>query len=199
MLQPCADTVAGMVELVPGRDCGACNACCVVPLIDSPELIKLSGSPCRNSRDAGCAVYDARPDVCRRFFCGWRRMALVPAGWRPDESGVFITLETAPPQFGGQPGLNLMLVDNPLKTLRQPWFVDFVAGAVAQRVPLFLGLPGPRGMQAAMLLLNGAEMDAAAARSRAAVKDILERTLKRLMAHDFVPYAMAYAGADVSS
>ena len=50
-----------------------------------------------------------------------------------------------------------------------------------------------------MLLLNGAEMDAAAARSRAAVKDILERTLKRLTAHAFVPYEMAFAGADVSS
>ncbi|MBV9548277.1 MAG: hypothetical protein JO256_01230 [Alphaproteobacteria bacterium] len=184
---------------MPGRECGSCNACCVVPVIDSPELTKLSGSLCCNSTAAGCAIYETRPRLCRRFFCGWRRLKLVPDDWRPDASGVFITLEEAPPGFGGQPALNLMLVDNPLKTVRQPWFVDFVAGAVARGVPLYLGLPGPKGMQAAMLPLNGAEMDAAARASRGAVKEILERTLKRLTAHRFVPYAMAHEGADVSS
>jgi hypothetical protein len=179
-----------MEDLVPGRDCGACNACCVVPVIDGPELTKLSGSVCRHSK-GGCDIYDTRPVVCRRFFCGWRRMALIPEGWRPDRSGVFVTMEEA--------GLNLMLVDNPLKTVRQPWFVDFVAGAVTQHIPLFLGLPGPTGTQAAMLPLNGVQMQAAASHSRAAVKDILERTLKRLNGHDFVPYEMAHDGADVSS
>ena len=188
-----------MDDLVPGRACGTCNACCVVPLIDSPELTKLSGSVCCHSRAGGCDIYDKRPGLCRRFFCGWRRMGLVPEDWRPDRSGIFITLEEAPPGFGGQPALNLMLVDNPLKTLRQPWFVDFVANAVARRVPLYLGLPGPRGTQAAMLPLNGAEMQAAAMRSRAAVKELLERTLKRLSAHRFAPYEMIHESADVSS
>lgn len=195
-----ADTVRGMEELVPGRACGACNLCCVVPVIDSPELTKLSGSVCRHSK-AGCDIYETRPGVCRRFFCGWRRTTLIPEGWRPDIAGVFATLGTddVPPQFGGAVGITLTLVGNPLKTVRQPWFVDYVAGAVADGIPLFLALPGPKGMQAAMLLLNGPEMDAAATRARAAVKDLLERALKRLSAHDFVPHAMAHDGADVSS
>jgi len=180
-----------MDDLVPGRECGSCNLCCVVPVIDSPELTKVSGAPCRHSQAAGCDIYESRPQVCRRFFCGWRRTRLIPDDWRPDRSGVFVTLE--------EQGVNLMLVGNSLKTVRQPWFIDFVAGAVTQNVPLFLGLPGPRGMQAAMLPLNNAPMQAAAAQARGAVKDILERTLKRLSAHDFVPYAMAHDGADVSS
>jgi hypothetical protein len=190
-----------MEDLVPGRDCGACNLCCVVPVIDSPELTKPSGSVCRHSKPAGCDIYETRPAVCRRFFCGWRRTTLVPEGWRPDISGVFVTLGTegVPPQFGGAVGVTLSLVGNPLKTVRQSWFVDFVAGAATQRIPLFLQLPGPAGMQAGMLLLNGPELDAAGNRSRAAVKDLLERTLKRLSAHDFVPYEMAHDGADASS
>ena len=171
-----------MDDLVPGRDCGDCNLCCVVPVIDSPELTKLSGSVCRHSKPGGCDIYEARPGVCRRFFCGWRRTTLIPEGWRPDLCGVFVTLDSAgvPPQFGGAMGVTLTLVGNPLKTVRQPWFVDYVAGAVAQRIPLFLQMPGPVGMQAGALLLNGPEMDVAAARSRAAVKELLERTLKRL-------------------
>jgi len=190
-----------MDELVPGRECGACNACCVVPLIDSAELTKLSGAVCRHSSAGCCDIYETRPGVCRRFFCGWRRTALIPDGWRPDISGVFVTLgsEGVPPQFAGAVGVTLTLVANPLKTVRQPWFVDFVANAAARRIPLFLALPGPRGMQAAMLLLNGPEMDDAVRRARGAVKELLERTLKRLTSHSFVPYEMAHDGADVSS
>ena len=189
-----------MEELVPGRACGTCNLCCVVPVVDSPELAKPSGTVCRHSR-GGCAVYERRPDVCRRFFCAWRRTKLIPDDWRPDRCGVFATLDSdsVPPQFAGKTGISLMLTDNPLKTVRQPWFQDFVAGAVTDRVPLFLTLPGPMGTQAAMILLNTQEMEAAATQARAAVKDVLERVLKRLSGHDFVPYEMTQEGVDVSS
>ena len=187
-----------MGELVPGRACGTCDLCCVVPVI--PALDKPPGVACRHSRD-GCDIYESRPDVCRRFFCAWRRTKRIPDDWRPDRCGVFATLDAqnVPPQFAGQEGISLMLTDNPLKTVRQPWFQDFVAGAVADRIPLFLGLPGPKGMQAAMVLINTAEMEAAATRARAAVKEVLERLLKRLSAHDFVPYEMTQQGVDVSS
>lgn len=189
-----------MDELISGRACGACNLCCVIPVIDSPELTKPSGAVCRHSR-GGCDIYESRPDVCRRFFCAWRRTKLIPEDWRPDRCGVFATLDAqnVPPQFGGAVGISLMLVDNPLRTVRQSWFQDFVAGAIARRVPLFLTLPGPMGTQAAMILLNNAEMERAAAQARAAVKDVLERMLKRLSAHDFVPHELTQEGVDVSS
>lgn len=186
-----------MEDLVPGRECGSCNACCVVPVIDSPQFSKHSNTVCRHSRDAGCAVYETRPDVCRRFFCGWRRTKLIPDDWRPDRSGVFVTMgsENVPPQFGGAVGLTLTLTDNPLKTVRQPWFVDFVAGAAARRIPLFLSLPGGEGMQAAMVLLNGAPLDAALGKARAAVKDVLERALKQLAGHTYIPCVMTHEDA----
>ena len=46
-------------------------------------------------------------------------------------------------------GVGLMLVDNPLRTVRQRWFQDFVATGVMNSIPLFLSLPGPPGCQAA--------------------------------------------------
>lgn len=181
-----------MDDLVPGRDCGSCNACCDVPLIDTPKLRKTSNSLCGNWRQSGCAIYETRPDVCRRFFCGWRRTKLIPDDWRPDRSGVFVTMGTegVPAQFGDAMGLTLTLTGNPLKTVRQSWFVDFVAGAAARRIPLFLSLPGGEGMQAAMVLLNGAALDAALGKARAAVKDVLEGALKRLAGHTYIPCVM---------
>jgi hypothetical protein len=190
-----------MVELVPGRECGTCNACCVFPLIDSPELTKLSGSVCRHSNAAGCDIYESRPGVCRRFFCGWRRNALIPEDWRPDRSGIFVTMgtENVPPQFGGAAGFTLMLVGNPLKTVRQPGFLDFVATFVSRRIPVFLAVPGPRGSHAASLLLNEPQMEAAVRQTRTAVKTLLEQALKRFAGHDYPPYVMEHGGVDVSS
>ena len=119
--------------------------------------------------------------------------------WRPDRSGVFAQLETEgiPPDFVLQTGIGLMLVGNPLRTIRQAWFIEFVATGMRMDVPLFLSLPGPPGHQAAKLLLNDDALNAAAASgTRAAIKDILERVLKRLSSHDFVPYVMRHQGHD---
>ena len=189
------------MTLVPGRTCGDCTVCCTWPTIDKPEIQKRSGTTCRHCTAGGCAIYETRYPICRDYYCAWRAMEMFGEDWRPDRCGVFATLdaENVPPQFGGAVGISLMLVDNPLKTVRQSWFQDFVAGAVTDRVPLFLTLPGPMGTQAAMILLNTQEMEAAATRARAAVKDVLERVLKRLSGHDFVPYEMTQEGVDVSS
>jgi hypothetical protein len=190
-----------MVQLAPGRECGTCNACCVFPLIDSPEIRKASGAVCCHSKPTGCDIYECRPGLCSRFFCGWRRDTSIPQDWRPDRSGIFITYGTegVPPQFGGASGPTLMLTDNPLKTVRRTDVQNFVANCVAQRVPVFLAVPGPRGMQAASLLLNEPQMEAAVKQNRSAVKALLEQALKRFAAHTYVPYAMAYESADVSS
>ena len=51
-------------------------------------------------------------------------------------------------------GIGLMLIGHPLKIVRQKWFQDFVVTGVMNSVPLFLSLPGPRGCQAATVLLN---------------------------------------------
>ena len=185
--------------LVAGRECGECQACCIVTAIDKPEIQKMANSPCRHSLCGSCDIYEARPPVCREYYCGWRRMDLFPADWRPDKSGLFFELEAGqPPPF--QPmGISIMLVGNPLKSIRQPEFIDFVARNVRSKVALFLGIPGPKGKQAARLSLNNSEVVAAANQSRAELKLSLEKILKRLQGHTFIPYAMENSGQDAST
>jgi hypothetical protein len=185
--------------LVPGRECGECQLCCIVPAIDKPEIQKLSGSPCRHCIGGGCDVYETRPEVCRTYYCGWRRIDLFRDNWRPDKSGVFAELETGQPPPFQNVGISMILVGNPLKTVRRHDFIDFVAINVRNNVALFLGLPGPNGKQAARLPLNNREIIAAASRSRAELKELLEKILKRLQAHTYIPYEMENSGQDVST
>lgn len=80
------------------RPCGDCIACCVVTLIDTPELQKPEGEVCPNCVSGGCAVYDTRPGVCRTFNCAWKRIPSMPPETRPDRLGVMFTLERHLPQ-----------------------------------------------------------------------------------------------------
>jgi hypothetical protein len=98
---------------------------------------------------------------------------------------------------GGTIGLSLVLIGNPLKTVRQPWFIDFVATGVKGHVPLVLGIPGPKGHQGSSVLLNTREMLAAARHSRAEIKDLLEKELKRLKAYDFPRRVIVNTGNNV--
>ena len=108
------------MTLVAGRTCGACTVCCVAPSIDKPEIQKVSGAPCRHCLGGGCAIYDARPPVCRGFFCAWRTVEIFGEEWRPDKSGVLPRIETEgiPGHFDFATGIGLMLVGNPLKIVR---------------------------------------------------------------------------------
>ena len=188
-----------MPQLIPGRECGDCTQCCIVPAIDKPDFQKEPASVCRHC-DNGCRIYDTRPQTCRTYYCGWRWLEIFADDWRPDKSGVFAQLENdVPPQFHSSVGINLILVGNPLKTLRQPRFIDFVTRNVINNVVLHLGLPGPRGKQAARLPLNTREVVEATKRSRAEVRIVLEKILKRLAAHDFIPHEMEYSGHDMST
>ena len=186
------------MTLVPGRECGGCTVCCTVPRIDQPDIQKVSGATCRHRGAQGCAVYETRPQVCRGFYCAWRTVEIFGDGWRPDLSGVFPQVETRgiPPAFGMETGIDLMLVGNPLKTVRQRWFQDFVVTGVMNSIPLFLSLPGPRGHEAATTSLNTEEMLEAIRRGRE--KDALEAAVKLLRNWDFQPQAIAHTGNDVS-
>jgi hypothetical protein len=183
------------IKLVPGRECGDCTICCSVPGIDKPEIQKPSGVACRHLCGGRCDIYETRPPVCRGFFCGWRQLADLDESWRPDRSGVFIEFES----LDNVPGLNLTLVGNPLKTLRQPWLIDFIASGVSRNLPLLLTLPGPVGHQGAKSLLNTRQMREAASVSRGRVKDLLEVALKRLRQYDFKPHVMAHGGNDMGA
>lgn len=188
-----------MNSLVPGRECGECTLCCIVPGIDKPDMQKQPKSVCRHC-DKGCTIYETRPEVCRDYYCGWRKMDLIPGDWRPDKSGVFAELTTdLPPQFNSGVGVILILTGNPLKTVRQHEFIDFVARCISSNFPLFLSLPGPKGKQCAQLPLNTRDIYEAARRSRSDTRLEVEKILKRLAAHDFVPQVLEHSGHDVST
>jgi hypothetical protein len=84
----------GTQALVPGRECGACHACCTVFDIDDAPVHKPAGITCSNYNGHGCAIYTKRPGVCRAFHCQWRYETMLDENWRPDRSGVVITTES---------------------------------------------------------------------------------------------------------
>jgi hypothetical protein len=167
------------LALVPGRTCGDCTVCCTAMAIDKPDIQKEAGVTCRHCV-GGCTIYDTRPSLCRDYHCGWRQLPVLDDSWRPDRSGVFVELEP----HEGRTAISLVLVGNPLKIVRQPWFIDFVAAGIKGGQPLMLGIPGPPGYQGASLVLDSDAMILAARTARADVKAVLESELKLLQAFD---------------
>jgi hypothetical protein len=189
-----------MIGLVPGRECGTCKVCCIVPTIDTPAHQKKPGAVCRHCETGpGCSIYAERPQVCRTFICAWRTMGIFGPEWQPDKCGVMVEIQThgIPVQFTKKTAFCFTLIANPLRTVRQPWFIDFIATGVANNTPLFLAVPGPAGHVAAKIVLNSKEMAEAAAQSRSRVKQVLEQILRSLSTHQFSQYAFRHHGNDI--
>ncbi len=71
--------------LVPGRDCGSCSLCCILP--DIAEFDKPANEPCRHCLvGGGCDAYAMRPSTCRDFFCLWRTDGALGPEWAPSVS-----------------------------------------------------------------------------------------------------------------
>jgi hypothetical protein len=79
--------------LVAGRACGDCTACCDVLKVDTPDFQKPAGTPCVHLSTCGCAIHAVRPDICRTWFCGWRRIDAMPDAARPDLCGLMVSLD----------------------------------------------------------------------------------------------------------
>jgi hypothetical protein len=82
--------------LVPGRECGSCTACCFELSIDDPALVKAPRELCSHCTQGGCAIYEARPQDCRDWFCAWRRLADLPDDLNPERCGLLATLVENP-------------------------------------------------------------------------------------------------------
>jgi Fe-S-cluster containining protein len=74
------------------RACGDCAACCTVLKMDAPDFKKPAGIACEHLASHGCGIHAARPDICRSWFCAWRRVADLPDQARPDRSGLLVSL-----------------------------------------------------------------------------------------------------------
>ncbi len=176
------------MDLVAGRECGECSACCVVLNVDTPEFQKLPGKPCSHLCAQGCAIHETRFPVCRAYHCGWRYLAGLPEDWRPDRSGVLVDFQSddLPPHYPKRPGIRLT-VFGPPETALKPGFLDYVARLVAADVPVILAVPGPPGFFPAGALLNDALKEAVAAREFSAVQAAIAEALRSLASHKFNP------------
>ncbi len=69
--------------------CGNCRLCCKLFSIDDGEVQKQCNEWCKHSCDKGCAIYDERPETCRKFSCWWLDGGYSEE-WRPDKVGITI-------------------------------------------------------------------------------------------------------------
>jgi hypothetical protein len=130
---------------VPGRTCGTCVACCITPRIATREISKEPNTACGHCTGLGCAIYDARPPVCRDYLCLWRQTAEMDDSWRPDKSGVILFAIPSPPGYATTMGLELMLTEGE-DSIRRPWFAPFVARHVRQRRAIFMTINDVRAI-----------------------------------------------------
>jgi Fe-S-cluster containining protein len=162
--------------LVAGRTCGSCNVCCIALTIDDPQLQKLQGHRCRNARtDNSCAIYATRPETCRTFYCGWRRLKWIRETLRPDHSGVLVRLHGESTTEHPTPRLGVIFTLLNGAALKAEGLAESVAAGVAADVPVYLHIPGPPGKTAAQVRINEVLQDAVITRDKAAVLQILQR------------------------
>ena len=74
------------------RECGQCNACCIV--FDIDEMQKKAGDRCERLCPTGCSRYDDRPSECRAYRCAWLN-GVGDDDMRPDLLGVVIDARSA--------------------------------------------------------------------------------------------------------
>ena len=178
-------------KLVPGRECGGCNACCVALTIDDPALRKIQGYRCPHSApDKRCGIYATRPQMCRAFFCGWLQYGWVRETLRPDTSGVLIRPHYLVSQSAGtqRPGIMVALLTD--AALKAEGLAETIAAAVFADVPVFLHIPGPPGHTAAEARIDEVLRPAVLARDKAAVLDILRRARAKGRAGKFKPVVL---------
>jgi Fe-S-cluster containining protein len=182
---------ASDLELVAGRECGACNVCCVALTINDPALQKPQGYRCRNARpDNSCAIYETRPQTCRTFFCGWRYLKWIREPLRPDTSDVLFRLHYDKPDAAGQRQLGVMVTLLSNAALKAEGLAETVAAAIAAGLPVFIHVPGPPGHTASTAKLNDVLRDAVLTRNKPAVLEILRQARARGRKGDHKPIVL---------
>ena len=82
-LAPDVAKLAAETSVVPGRSCGTCTLCCKV--FPVPDLAKPAGKWCQHCQPGkGCRIHETRPEVCRKFFCGWMVSPGLGPEWKPE-------------------------------------------------------------------------------------------------------------------
>jgi hypothetical protein len=178
--------------LVPGRDCGDCNVCCVALTIDDPALQKVQGFRCRNTLpDKTCTIYDSRPRTCRVFFCGYRRLKWVKDTLRPDQSDVLVNLqyENKPGETPVRMGVTFTLLT--AAAVKAEGLAESVAAAVSAGVPVYVQIPGPPGFTWAQARIDETLRPAVCARDKAAILRLLQQAHRQGRKGNFEPVKLS--------
>jgi hypothetical protein len=169
-------------QVIEGRECGSCNACCVALTIEDPALYKVQGYRCPNlNGENGCGIYPTRPHTCRIFECGWRLLKFVKPTMRPDKSDVLIRIRS------GADGMGIVVSLLSRAALKAEGLAETVAAAVAAGRPVFLDVPGPPGHTSAVGRIDEVLADAVAARDKAGILEILRQARRQGRSGPTVP------------
>ena len=170
-----SETQTMQPPLVPGRECGSCNVCCVALTINEPQLLqKVQGIRCKhNQADNLCAIYDSRPDTCRTFFCGFRQLRWVRDTLRPDRSGVLVRLQNERPDTTGRHRIGVIFTLLTQAALKAEGLLESIAAGIAAEVPVYLSLPGPPGYTSSLARINEVLAEAVVTKDKAAMMRIL--------------------------
>ena len=175
-------------DIIPGRDCGSCNVCCVSLTIDDPELQKPQGYRCKNALpDNSCNIYPARPHTCRSFNCGWRLLKWVRQTLRPDLSGVLVRLHYEIAAANGSSTLGVIFTLLNKRALKAEGLAESIAAAVSAGVPVYLQIPGPPGYTSGQARMNEALLHAVQTRDKEALLQILRVARQQGRSGTFVP------------
>lgn len=76
----------------PSKTCGPCTLCCKVFKIEA--LAKPAGAVCSHcAHGGGCDIHGSHPRECQDFVCQWLKFEQMPDSYRPDRTGVVLTVE----------------------------------------------------------------------------------------------------------
>lgn len=148
------------LDVIAGRSCGSCTACCSFPPIHAEALQKPANTLCPHCTvGQGCTVYDTRPTVCRGFFCGWFFLEELGPEWHPSRSGVVIRSEAFE-----QDTVTLLVLEL-TGFLVSEEFAGMVGFWVEEGIGVEFERLGPPGHLPAKMRMNELLADAVAARN----------------------------------
>ena len=175
------------------RPCGDCVVCCVTPKIDTPEFSKAEGEACVHCTGSGCAIYDARPQVCRTFNCAWKRIATMPPETRPDRLGVMISVQgRLPPRNLFENLYFVLAATGDAAALDQADVREAIFMLSAAALPVFVSAEGIKTLVHPAPGLADAILNPAPQRDRALVRE------GRDWVRRYAPFARASAGEQAS-
>lgn len=172
------------------RACDACTVCCTALPIDTREFRKLPGVPCRHLGEEGCAIHTRRYSVCRAYSCGWQRLDWLDETWRPDLSGVLVSIEQRDLPPGYEEALEFLVVGGDAALL-SPAFAQAIATSIKKGYATFLGVPGPAKHFSARVLLNDMVGSLVRRGDEAGLGEVLRRIVRSAAHHCFEPMSEA--------